>query len=49
VRTVERDLVQLANMVATDAGHKAIALLVDERGIVADDLWRWLIKQGAAR
>ena len=43
------ELVYAADGVAVHAGPEALALLVDEKGIVADDLWRWLVKRGAGR
>jgi hypothetical protein len=41
--------VYAADGVAVSAGREALALLVDEQGIVAEDLWRWLVKRGAAQ
>jgi hypothetical protein len=49
MKTPERDLVQLANMISTDAGHRALALLVDREDQQAAELWRWLVKRGAGR
>lgn len=41
--------VRKANALAAGAGRAALAELVDRDGIVAGDLWRWLIKKGAAK
>ncbi len=43
------DFVQLANVVAIGAGREALAHLVDEKGTVAEDIWRYLVKRGAAQ
>lgn len=60
MRRTEQNLVETANAVAVGAGRRAVELVADIRdeaermndhevGAQANELWRYLIKRGAAR